>query len=456
MAKGKKNSVLSLEEKLEYAFVSADEQPYAVPENWCWVKVGSVCVFENGYAFKADKFSEEGTIPVIRISNIKQNEVDIDSCVYTTETNVDSKFFAKYGDLLIAMSGATTGKNGVFLSDVPAYVNQRVGNIKVKNEKTLLPKYRNYYIMAMEEEILRGAYGGAQPNISSNKICDMNMPLPPLAEQQRIVEQIEGLFEKLDEAEEKVQQVLSKHNIFTQATLRKAFCGELTTEWRKCNNIEVDTWEEKTLASVCKSIYDGDHMPPPKAEGGINFLVISNVNKGHLSLEGTRYVPQEYYDSLTETRKPELGDVLYTLVGSYGIPVVVDTEKKFCFQRHMGLLKPDLIDTYFLWYQLQSQEFFNKATAIANGTAQLTVPIKGLRQLTVKCPSFEEQKEIVMILNNFFEKQNRVKEIAEKTLEGLTAMRKAILTKAFRGELGTNSPDEESAVELLKRILENK
>ena len=96
------------------------------------------------------------------------------------------------------MSGATTGKNGIYNSDRIAYLNQRVGNIKIRDMQTMIPSYRNYYIQAMQEEILKQAYGGAQPNISSTKLNDMFLPLPPLAEQQRIVSKIEEIFAILD------------------------------------------------------------------------------------------------------------------------------------------------------------------------------------------------------------------------------------------------------------------
>lgn len=119
----------------------------------------------------------------------------------------------------------------------------------------------------------------------------------------------------------------------------------------------------------------------------------------------------------------------------------------------MGLLKPNKIDTYFLWYQMQNQEFYNKVTEIANGTAQLTVPIKGLRKLKICCPSENEQKEIVCILNNLLRKENEMKQFVESVLNNVSLLKKTILTKAFRGELGTNKTDEESSIGLLKNIL---
>ena len=136
------------------------------------------------------------------------------------------------------------------------------------------------------------------------------------------------MFAKLDEAKEKAQNVVDSFEKRKAAILHKAFTGQL-----KIDNEEltIDDWEEKKLGEVCESIFDGDHMPPPKAKSGIPFLVISNVNTGFLSFDNTRYVPNDYYDSLSETRKPKTGDVLYTIVGSYGIPVLVDSDRAFCF-----------------------------------------------------------------------------------------------------------------------------
>jgi type I restriction enzyme S subunit len=153
-------------------------------------------------------------------------------------------------------------------------------------------------------------------------------------------------------------------------------------------------------------------------------------------------VPLEYYESLSDTRKPKIGDLLYTLVGSYGIPVVVDNNRPFCFQRHMALLKPRNIDTYFLWYQMQTNETYDQATNIATGTAQLTVPIKGLRKMKILSPIHNEQLEIVHILDEILLKLRQSRDLAESVIAQIDMMKKAILARAFRGELGTNVPGE--------------
>ena len=193
----------------------------------------------------------------------------------------------------------------------------------------------------------------------------------------------------------------------------------------------------KQLQDVCESIFDGDHMPPPKAAEGVPFLVIANVNTGKLNFADTRFVAQAYYDGLSDTRKPQYGDVLYTLVGSYGIPVLVDTDKPFCFQRHMGLLRPkaEQIDSRYLWYVLQTQEVFRQATSIAKGTAQLTVPIKGFRQLRIPVPPLPEQRAIVQRLDQLLAREARAAACVTTAQAELRRLRAAIFSRAYRGEL---------------------
>lgn len=432
------------------SYIPQEKQPFFLPNNWCWVSFGCInqytsvsidpakqpeTIFElYSVPSSADNYPE--IVSGKEIGSTKQavEKGDVLLCKINPRINRVWKVSQHTNSTLLASSEWIIIRNRLINSDYLMYCFRS-------------PYFRDYMLSNVS------GVGGSLMRAQPKYVKEYPVPIPPLVEQQRIVDRIESLFAKLDEAKEKAQAVVDGFEDRKAAILHKAFTGELTAEWRKRTGIAKVMWEETPLDNVCKSIYDGDHMPPPKSENGIPFLVISNVNTGYLSYENTRFVPQEYYDSLTETRKPELGDVLYTLVGSYGIPVVVDDTRPFCFQRHMALLKPSKVDAYFLWYQLQSHEFFNKATEIATGTAQLTVPIKGLRNLTIMLPSAIEQDKIVSELNQLLSKERQAKEVAEQVIEQIDAMKKSILARAFRGELGTNDPADESAEELLKRIL---
>lgn len=461
MAGGKKKEELFLEEKLERALVPVEEQPYEVPGNWCWVTVGNIVDLHRGVSYKKNEghsVKGENDCLVMRGGNILEGTIDTDAeNIYVDKSLIKSEQYLQENDIIIVSSTGSKkviGRAGISFA---GYSDVSFGAFLtlVRPKEHLCKRYVDYYFQSQiyRERIRSLASGVNINNIRAEYIINSPIPLPPIKEQQRIVEQIESSFAKLDGVEKTLEIILNKMKTRRMSILYKAFQGELTAQWRRDNNVDLDTWKDKRLDEVCKSIFDGDHMPPPKSESGIHFLVISNVNTGYLSFENTRYVPKEYYDNLTVTRKPEKGDILYTLVGSYGIPVVVDSDIPFCFQRHMGLLKPDRIDTFFLWYQMQSHEFYNKVTDIANGTAQLTVPIKELRKLKVSCPSEGEQKEIVRILNDLLKKENEMRQIIESVTNRVSLLKKSILAKAFRGELGTNNPEEESAIELLKTVL---
>ena len=181
------------------AEITSDNGHYQkLPEGWCECKLSDVCVFDNGYAFSSDNYNDCG-IPLIRISNITNTgSIDLSSCVFIQDVP-SNKFIVKSGDLLIAMSGATTGKMGVYLYEEDALLNQRVGNLKCTD--AMLQQYRNYYMFAKSDYILKIAYGGAQPNISAKAILDIDVMLPPLNEQHRIVTKIEEIFAQLDAIE---------------------------------------------------------------------------------------------------------------------------------------------------------------------------------------------------------------------------------------------------------------
>ena len=167
-----------------------------LPTGWAMCKLSDLCKIENGFAFSSNDYKTEGT-PLVRISNIVNNSIDLTECVYI-QNKTDDRFIVARGDLLIAMSGATTGKMGVYSYEGTSYLNQRVGNIKILDNSLLLTGYRDVYMQSKVDDILKLAYGGAQPNISASVIGNFDFLLPPVDEQKRIIEAINFAFEYLD------------------------------------------------------------------------------------------------------------------------------------------------------------------------------------------------------------------------------------------------------------------
>jgi len=440
MPKAQKQA-LSPEECLSQALVPKDKQPYVVPENWIWVRFGYVILSSDE---KADSFSAD--TKYIGLEHIEKDNGIVGYGESTELKSLKNVFVA--GDILYGKLRPYLNKHdiakfdGVCSTDILVFKPVQHYDIRLANYFLDLSHFIEFAVA--------NSKGINLPRVSKEVVFAVPVPLPPLAEQYRIVTRIESLFEKLDRAKELVQSALDSFENRKAAILHKAFTGELTAKWRERNGISFDGWEAKTLDNMCQSIYDGDHMPPPKSETGLPFLVISNINTGYISLNATRFVPETYYDSLSTTRKPESGDVLYSVTGSFGIPALVENSERFCFQRHIALLRPDKskLDSRCLWYILQTFEVYAQVNSIATGTAQRTVPIKGLRQITFTFPTLQEQQAIVQILDSLLENEKVAQGFAN-TLGKIDHMKKAILARAFRGELGTNDPSEESPLESL-------
>lgn len=157
-------------------------------------------------------------------------------------------------------------------------------------------------------------------------------------------------------------------------------------------------WKKMKLSECCSSIADGDHQPPPKAEAGIPFVTISNMTStNQFDFSDTLFVPQDYYDKLDEKRKARKNDILYSVVGSFGIPVFMKEDKAFVFQRHIAILRPDneIIVPRFLFYTMLTKDFYAKADAAALGAAQRTVSLTSLRNMEISIPDKMQQIKIV-------------------------------------------------------------
>jgi len=446
MAK-KKQIELTIEEKLQNALVSKEEQPYKIPNNWCWTYFKDIFYIENGYAFKKIDYKKEG-IPLVRISNIENGIVNINECIYVNKLEKnEEKYVIEKGDLLIALSGATTGKNGVYYLDEIAYLNQRIGNIKIKNKEKVLNEYRNYYIALKNEDILNLAYGGAQPNISPKVIEFISIPLPPIKEQQRIVNRIESLFAKLDRAKELIENTLAQFEQNKMAILHKAFTGELTVKWRKENNInEKNFFNKVKLKNVIKLISGRDvsvSLCNDKSIGIPYILGASNIKDNKFFIE--RWIENPVVVS-------EKNDILLSVKGTIGKLYLQKEEKINISRQIMALRALNELNTHYLYYFLlrECERLKFEGNGLIPGISR-----KDILDLNILLPTLEEQQEIVNILDNLLAKYNKIKNL-EQQLEKIELLIKAILAKVFRGELGTNNPDEESAENLLKEILAEK
>ena len=221
-------------------------------------------------------------------------------------------------------------------------------------------------------------------------------------------------------------------------------------------------WAWASLDQVCASITDGDHQPPPQVESGVPFLVIGNVRDGRIDFSDTRFVSESYFNSLVEHRRPTRGDVLYSVTGSFGIPVLVTTDRSFCVQRHIAILRPSSEKlSGYLARALGTAAVFRQASNVATGTAQKTVGLKHLRQFTVPVAPLPEQHRIVEAIESYFTRLDAAVATLERVQRNLKRYRAAVLKAAVEGRLvpteaelaRAEGRDYEPASVLLERIL---
>lgn len=278
------------------------------------------------------------------------------------------------------------------------------------------------------------------------------VPLPPLAEQQRIVEQIETLFAQLDEAKEKVQTVVDGFETRKAAILHQAFTGQLTAQWREEHGLTLDSWEKHPLRELCHSLKYGTSKKS-KSEGSTVVIRMGNLQNGKIDWSNLAFSDDEE-DIKKYSLKPN--DVLFNRTNSpelVGKTSIYRGEYPAIYAGYLIKLDySDLLVGAYLNYVMNSPYAKDYCNAVkTDGVNQSNINAKKIGEFIIPVPTLPEQEQIVSILDSLLEKEQAAYDAALAVLEQIDLIKKAVLARAFRGELGTNRPDEESAVKLLRR-----
>ena len=400
--------------------------------------LGDVATYINGRAFKPQEWETSGR-PIIRIQNLTNSTQE---CNRTTK-QFEEKYRISDGDLLFAWSASLGahiwhGKDG--------WLNQHI--FKVIPNESIDKIYLYYYLLYVVDQLYAKTHGSGMVHITLKPFKSTRIMLPELNEQRRVVGKIESLFAKLDEAKEKAQAVVDSFETRKAAILHKAFTGELTAKWREDHGVSIDNWKTTrfdSVAAIRSNLVDPaeyqsfPHIAPDNIEKKTGVLLEYHT----IAEDGVTSGKHRFYS----------GQILYSKIRPYlSKAVVVDFD---------GLCSADMypIEAYqnarCLWYYMLSDEFLLQASTAGSRSVLPKINQKELSALTVHLPTNDrEQEEIARILDELFDKEQQTKEAAEVVLDQIDLMKKSILARAFRGELGTNDPSEESAVELLRQVIE--
>ena len=461
MAK-KKQIELTIEEKLRNALVPKEEQPYKIPSNWCWSYWKYCGKFIAGNGFKniyqgftqydipyykvgSLKFCDEGNYLIDETNTINE---EIRTKLKAVKIPVNSIIFAKIGEAIKLNRRCLNKIECCIDNNLMAFISEKY-----------FYKYIFYWTKSLNFYELTNAT--TVPALRKTDLENIPIPLPPLNEQQRIVNIIESLFAKLDRAKELIENTLAQFEQNKMAILHKAFTGELTAKWRKENNIDLSSWENGILMDFCKI--------NPKKINTKEFdddMIVSFIPMPCVSDIWGKIIKKELR-KLGEVKKGYTnfceGDVLFAKITpcmENGKSAIVDKlENDIGFgSTEFYVLRCDenKLNNKYLHYFVRQKTFRDEAKGEMTGAVgQQRVPKTFLENYKMKVPTIEEQQEIVNILDNLLAKYNKIKNL-EQQLEKIELLKKAILAKAFHGELGTNNPDKESAENLLKEILAEK
>lgn len=461
MARGKKKESLTPKERLQAALVPESEQPYPVPGNWCWVNFGHLAIDMAdgpfGSNLKSEHYTQEKEVRIIQLSNIGESGWREENTKYTTFLHAKSisRSIVKPGNLVIAKmmpaGRAIICPNNeaeyILSSDVVKFVPYR----QLSTKFLLYSINSNYF----QRQVQGNTQGITRARTSIKKLKCCSFALPPLPEQIRIVDRIESLFAKLDEAKQKAQDALDSFETRKAAILHKAFTGELTAQWRKEHGVYKDTWGKCILSDIA-TIVSGYAFSSKdfSIKNTIPCVKITNIGVGEYISGDYEYLPELY---LTEYKKfiVNKGDILIALTRSFinaGLKVCIyDEDRPSLLNQRVALIRNCNIK--YLYYYLRTDKVLRYVKEMSKTTNQPNLSIKDLNNIDILIPTKDEQNEIVRILDALLAKEQQAKEAAEGVVEQIGLIKKAILARAFRGELGTNDPSEESAVELLKRVL---
>lgn len=433
----KKKTALTIEERLQQALVPAEEQPYEVPENWVWVRLGEV-----------NKYVSKSVNPISEPDKIFE--------LYSVPSMADD-----YPEIIagsdIGSSKQSVCKEDVLLCKINPRIN-RVWKVSQFTDNELIASSEwiiirnnhinaNYLMYCFQSKYFRefmlsnvSGVGGSLMRAQPKYVQTYPIPLPPLSEQQRIVESIEELFAKLDEAKERLQEVADSFAVRKAAVLHNAFTGELTKQWRRENGVSDESWEEKKLSEITEN-QDSKRIPLSKSQR-------DNMNRIY-DYYGASGIIDKVDDYIFEGKKLLIGEDGANLVTrSKDIAFIADG--KYWVNNHAHIL--DVKDTVLLMYLCN---YVNNMDLIpyVTGSAQPKLTQAKMNNIKIFLPTLPEQHEIVRLIDDLLARERAAQQAAEQALASIDLMKKSILARAFRGELGTNKASEASALELLRQVL---
>ena len=506
MAKNNKVEI-SLEEKLKKALIPVDEQPYAIPSNWVWTRLGEVneIITGNTPSKNENTFWENKDIFFVKPDDLSQGRHLSFSKECIDKRAVNKVRMLPKNTTLICCIGSI-GK--VAYSEVESCSNQQINSLVAK-ENCVYPLY-NYYLVNsifFQSQMLENSSATTISILNKSSTEKLLFPLPPLNEQKRIVEKLDFLFEKTKRAKEIIEEIKVDIENRKISILDRAFKGTLTSKWRNenktsdvkellktINEEKIKKWEEDCLQAekdgnkkpkkpIIKEVKDMivpiDEQPYKLPDSWvwvrlgdiirytdnldinkyysdeqiINYVDIDSINNEFNYIE--KFKKEKVKDLSSRARRILKKDfILYSSVRPYlnNFAIMKDEIEDCIGSTGFFVFRPIYINTLYIFRIFLVPYIKELYLASIKGFNSPSINVEIFNNTPIPLPPLEEQQEIVRVLDEVLENENKVKELLELE-ERIDILEKSILHKAFKGELGTQNSSDESAMELLKNIL---
>lgn len=456
-----------------------------LPQNWIECELQRLVDIINGYAFKSSLYVEKG-YRIVRITNVQKGFfVDTNPKFYAPTEDLQ-KYELKGDDILLSLTG-NVGRVCIMPQKfLPAYLNQRVGCLRIKIEKCLNYKYLFYQLSTDEFEkiCVQNSRGNAQLNLGTEFVKTVNIKLPPLNEQKRIVEKLDKMMRIVDNVNARLDKIPTALKRARQSILNQAITGELTKDWREKNldiipaSIMIEqfkqlllesssknerdninnifsykenyfsfdiphTWTFSILEKLCKSFKYGTSTKS-ESSGLVPVLRMGNIQKGEIDWNDLVYTSDS---KEIEKYKLEKNDVLFNRTNSpelVGKTAIYRGERAAIYAGYLIKIENyKILNSEYLNYALNStfaKEW--KLDVKTDGVSQSNINAQKLAKFEVPLPPLEEQAEIVRRVKLAFEKLDKIELRYQKAKEYSDKLTQSILNKAFRGELVPQDPND--------------
>lgn len=376
------------------------------------VKLGDVCKVQGGYAFKSKEFQKD-SIPIIRIGNIQDNEVEIDYNVCFTKEflNKHPEFEIKYGDILIAMSGATVGKIGKYQNDTKALLNQRVGNFIVTEK---LEKRYLYFLLQsplFEKFILNNAFGCAQPNISSKQIEEFEFYNYDNVEQIEIANQLDKVQEIIDFRKKQIQEL--------DELIKSQFIEMF-------GNINSYKRLEEYSILITKGASPKWQGIDYKNEGTL-FITSENVREGYIDISKPKYLDDKINEILPRSVLKR-DDILINIVGaSIGRAAKYDYDYLANINQAVALVRTKNVNNIYLLQYLNSEQAIKMYTDMKKGGARENLSLKNISDLKIPDAPIELQNKFAEVVKQIDKQKFEI----QKSLKETQKLQESLMNKYF-------------------------